>query len=435
MSEARVPPNALEEERAVLGAVMVNRYVLRELAVQVGLHPRHFYRERHATIWRACLRLLSRRHEVDAVTVWRELETMGQAGGMDRHEVQSLPDDVPAPSNAPTYARAILEAAQLRAKLTGAQRVIEGVHERDESAIEKGIAELTRDVIEDPQPSTPEELTQAFISHLSSRESIETFALPWEELNGYAPGGFMRGHLVALVAFSSMGKSIMLDQMLTHFAGQGYRPWLFTTEMGWKERVARYVSRKSGIKYADLILNRMRDDRQREVAIKMTRENPIPFGIRDASGWTAERIGREIIGREIDVAAIDPINLLPHRDQWEVAETARYLQQTARNANACIINVCHLNNARLKDENFPPPVMRDIRDSGMIAANSDHVLALHRENSKGRVHDSGKLYFLKVRGGVRGGIKVVHRPGQFIFEVENESPPPETQQLVPAHDE
>ena len=110
---APVPPQSLDAEESVLGAMMLSPAAI--AAVSEILDASDFYRESHARIYRAALSLYAKGEPVDAITLVDELEERGEledVGGRARiHELAAL---VPTTANASHYARIIREAATLR---------------------------------------------------------------------------------------------------------------------------------------------------------------------------------------------------------------------------------------------------------------------------------------------------------------------------------
>src|SRR5690242_13868643 len=118
---APVPPQNLDAEESVLGAMMISPGAIG--AVSEVLDASDFYRESHARIYRAALALYAKGEPVDAITLVDELEERGEleeAGGRVRlHELAAL---VPASGNAGHYARIVREMATLRGLITPARR-------------------------------------------------------------------------------------------------------------------------------------------------------------------------------------------------------------------------------------------------------------------------------------------------------------------------
>src|SRR5687768_10186336 len=101
--QARVPPQNLDAEENVLGALMIDKHVIGPVAELVS--PDDFYREANATMFSASLALDARGEPVDALTLAGELERTGklaQVGG--KGKVMELASIVPASANAPHYA-------------------------------------------------------------------------------------------------------------------------------------------------------------------------------------------------------------------------------------------------------------------------------------------------------------------------------------------
>src|ERR1700745_3484699 len=110
---APIPPQNLEAEESVLGAMMLSPGAIG--AVSEVLDAGDFYRESHAKIYRAALALYAKGEPVDAITLVDELEERGDldAGG-GRQGVPELAALVPATANAGHYARIVHEMATLR---------------------------------------------------------------------------------------------------------------------------------------------------------------------------------------------------------------------------------------------------------------------------------------------------------------------------------
>jgi replicative DNA helicase len=112
-NSAPVPPQNLEAEESVLGAMMLSPGAIG--AVSEILDAKDFYRESHAKIYRAALALYAKGEPVDAITLTDELQERSEledVGGRVRlHELAAL---VPATANASHYARIVRETATLR---------------------------------------------------------------------------------------------------------------------------------------------------------------------------------------------------------------------------------------------------------------------------------------------------------------------------------
>jgi replicative DNA helicase len=109
----RLPPQSIEAEQSVLGALLIDRDAVIEVAEV--LHPDDFYRNQHGTIYAAVMELYERREPIDLVTVSESLERSGQLeqiGGSAY--LTSLINLTPTAVNAVYYARIVERKAVLR---------------------------------------------------------------------------------------------------------------------------------------------------------------------------------------------------------------------------------------------------------------------------------------------------------------------------------
>lgn len=411
-------PTSIPDEEAVLGAMLVSEGALRRVTVETGLRAEHFYLDRHRAIFAAVQHLAAKIGTADELTVMAELDRRGQidvAGG--KHYVSELAAKVPAASNATHYATRVLETATLRQKAGGAQEVLAGITERDEDKIQSGTLAMTVDLEADSEPSTPEEMASEMWDWLQETPSKgDVLKLPWDDINKLCAGGYRRGQMSLLTGWSGMGKSLVLLQMFKKWREDGHTNLLLTTEMDRREIIARYLAGETRIAY-EKIISREGLSTYDWSKINKALAAGIPFHYYDADGWPVERILSAIVNKRPDVAAIDPWNLIPHKDRFAMDETARRLKEIARRANCHVLVVAHLNTLRMKDGKKPRPVQRDIRDSGMLYNNAHRVLCLHRDqNEKGEEKRNGELFLMKSRDGMLGGIEVESRPHALRFD-------------------
>jgi replicative DNA helicase len=133
----RLPPHSLEAEQSVLGAILIDRETIIEIAE--FLRPEDFYRQAHGSIYRAMLELFERREPVDLVTVAESLERsedLEQVGG--RSYLSQLSNQTPTAVHAVQYARIVERKAVLR-NLIGAAGKIAGIGYEDPAEIQEAI--------------------------------------------------------------------------------------------------------------------------------------------------------------------------------------------------------------------------------------------------------------------------------------------------------
>ena len=169
----RLPPQSLEAEEAVLGAILIDRETIIEIAE--FLKPEDFYRQAHANVYRAMLELFERREPVDLVTVAETLERndeLEQIGG--RAYLSQLSNQTPTAVHAVQYARIVERKAVLR-NLIGAAGKIAGIGYEDPAEIQEAIDRAESELFQ----VSSRRITTGFADGTSSRAGqtkVATFA-------------------------------------------------------------------------------------------------------------------------------------------------------------------------------------------------------------------------------------------------------------------
>jgi hypothetical protein len=130
-TQTHVPPQNLEAEASVLGAMMVSEGAIAPVILDIRLRDEDFYRERHRIVFRAVKALYERSEPVDALTVTEHLTQQGElaeAGGKDA--VSEFASTVPAPGNARHYAQIVKQNSLLRRLLEASQRIEKSAQHR-----------------------------------------------------------------------------------------------------------------------------------------------------------------------------------------------------------------------------------------------------------------------------------------------------------------
>src|SRR3954447_26968229 len=244
-----VPPQNLEAEESVLGAMMIAPGAI--AAVSEILDASDFYRESHGKIYRAALQLYGKNEPVDAITLTNELEQRGELdtiGGRVRlHELARL---VPATANARHYAEIVRETATLRGLIRAGGEIAQLGWER-EGEPDELVARAEQLVYELGESRTQGELVlfkdallEAFqtITHLYE-SGAEVTGLPsgFKDLDKIT-GGFQPANLVIIAARPSMGKSAFALEIANHVAVEQQTPCaFFSLEMSKQEVAQRLI--------------------------------------------------------------------------------------------------------------------------------------------------------------------------------------------------
>ena len=232
---ATAPPQNLEAEQSVLGAVLLSDTALPALIIDERLQPEDFYREAHGLIFQAMLDLHTVGEPVDALTLVEHLKQAGlleNVGG--RASVDLLAGSVPAVGNVRQYARIVRENAMLRRLLRASYEIQVRVHSHEApprelvDLAERSILEVAHDdrrkdfrAIHDLLSSELDKLEQLSAEGLSVTGTPSGF----EDLDRIT-GGFQAGNLIILAARPGMGKCLAGSSLVYDAATGARRPIL-----------------------------------------------------------------------------------------------------------------------------------------------------------------------------------------------------------------
>jgi replicative DNA helicase len=214
---AHVPPQNLEAEESVLGAMMVSEGAIPPVILDVRLHDEDFYRDRHRITFGAIKALYERSEPIDALTVTELLAQRGEledAGGKDA--VSTLASTVPAAGNARHYAQIVKQNALLRRLLVAAQTIQTSVHERDGEPEElvEGAERLLFKVAHEERASDFRQVAEVLAEEIDKLEALsrgdgELTGVPsgFRDLDDMT-GGFQPGNLIVVAARPAMGKCL-----------------------------------------------------------------------------------------------------------------------------------------------------------------------------------------------------------------------------------
>src|SRR6185295_7966614 len=211
------PPQNLEAEQSVLGAVLLSDTALPALIIDERLHPDDFYRESHGRVYQAMLDLHSVGEPVDALTL---VEHLKQAGDLDtvggRAAIDLLAGSVPAVGNVRQYARIVRDNAMLRRLLRTSYEIQARVHSHE--ALPRDLVDMAeRAILEVAQEDSRKDFRAIHDLLDAELDKLERLSREGKAITGTASGfddldvitgGFQPGNLIILAARPSMGKCL-----------------------------------------------------------------------------------------------------------------------------------------------------------------------------------------------------------------------------------
>jgi replicative DNA helicase len=395
-SAAPVPPQNLEAEESVLGAMMLSPGAIG--AVSEVLTAADFYRESHGTIYRAALELYGHGEPVDAITLADKLEERGElenVGGRVRvHELAAL---VPATANAGHYARIVRDMSMLRGLIGAGGEIQRLGWDRPGETAE--LVDRAEQIVFD---LAQERVTTEF-SHIESllKEGFERITALYEagsELTGVPSGfrdldkltaGFQPGNLIIVAARPSMGKSAFALCIASNLAVRHSTPVaLFTLEMSKSEVTQRLMCSEAKVESNRLRTGKLLPDDWPRLTAACDKLAKAPIYVDDTASVTMMEIRskcRRLKSREpsLGLIVVDYLQLMTsggtaeNRVQ-EVSQISRALKILARDLDVPIVALSQLSRA-VEQRHDKRPILSDLRESGSIEQDADLVTFIYRD--------------------------------------------------------
>ncbi len=427
-SSAPVPPQNLEAEESVLGAMMISPGAIG--AVSEVLDAGDFYRESHAKVYRAALALYAKGEPVDAITLTDELEERGEleaVGGRVRlHELAAL---VPASANAAHYARIVHETATLRGLIRAGGEIARLGWERPGE---------TGDLVDQAEQILYDLSQQRVTGEWSEieellKESFERITQLYEsgvDLTGTPSGfrdldrltsGFQPGNLIIVAARPSMGKSALALCMAANMGVRHNIPvGLFTLEMSKSEVTQRLMCSEAKVESQRLRNGKLAPDDWPRLTAACDKLAKAPIYVDDTGLLNMMEIrskARRLKARHpnLGLIIVDYLQLLTpshRRDSdgrvQEVSEMSRSLKILARDLDVPIVALSQLSRA-VEQRTDKRPILSDLRESGSIEQDADLVAFVYRDeyyNEESDQQGLAEVILAKHRNGPTDSIKL-----------------------------
>ena len=391
-----VPPQNLEAEESVLGAMLLSPGAIG--AVTEILSAEDFYRESHGTVYRACLALYQQGEPVDAITLVDSLEERGElehVGGRARiHELAAL---VPATANAAHYARIVREMATLRGLVRAGSEIARLGQERPGETTD--LVDRAEQIVFD---LAQQRVTSDF-THIEGllKESFERIMHLYEagaDVTGCPTGfkeldkltsGFQPGNLIIIAARPSMGKSALALNMAQNLAVRHEVPVaLFTLEMSKSEVTQRMMCAEARVESQSLRTGKLKPEDWPRLTAACDKLMKAPIWVDDTGSVTMMEIrskSRRLKSREpnLGLIIVDYLQLMTsggnseNRVQ-EVSQISRQLKVLARDLEVPILALSQLSRA-VEQRHDKRPILSDLRESGSIEQDADLVGFVYRD--------------------------------------------------------
>ncbi len=423
----RVPPQTLETEKALLGAVMIRPEGMMEASEVLVADA--FYSEKHRIIWRAMVALFAKNEPIDIESVRAKLSDLGSLEGVGGVAyLADLASEVPAASNARHYANQVQKKFMLRSLIDAGEFVAElGYDEAEEidetlDKAEKKIYEVTSSPTMSKFTSIKDTLTEAWarLEHLQEhKDELRGARTGFRDLDNLL-AGLQKSDLIILAARPSVGKTalaldIARQTAILHGTTVGY----FSLEMSAQQLVDRMVAAEAKVNAWNLRTGRITDQEDfSRIRDAYDRLSQAPIFIDDQPGTNilkmrsvARKLKRE---HGLGLLIVDYLQLMTPTGfkasdsmVQQVTEISRSLKNLARELDVPVLALSQL--SRAVEQRGGKPRLSDLRDSGSIEQDADVVMFIHRDdktNKESERPNIAEILIEKHRNGPVGQIEL-----------------------------
>lgn len=438
MWQENVPPQDIEAEQAVLGAIFLDAEALVEAMAQI--EPQDFYRRAHQIIFRSMIALNDRNENIDIITLKSQIEsenTLEDVGGISY--LTELSQVTPTASGVAHYAKIVKDKSTLRELIQAATKIVKEAYSQEGSveeiveAAEKGILNVS-----EKRNSTG---FQAIADVLNSTmENIDRLSQQNEEITGLPTGypeldkmtaGLQPEELIILAARPAVGKTAFALNIAQNIGTRTDRSVaIFSLEMGAESLVNRMLCAEGTIEAGHLRTGQLTEQEWHNLIMAMGSLSNTSIFIDDTPGIKVSEIRARCrrLAQEkgnLGLILIDYLQLIEgsgrESRQQEVSEISRQLKKLAKELKVPVIALSQLSRS-VEQRQDKRPVLSDIRESGSIEQDADIVAFLYREDYYQRqgteedkneeeqaVDDVIEVIIEKNRSGARGTVELLFK--------------------------
>lgn len=394
--KGKLPPQVLDLEEAVLGAMMIDKKGVDEV-IDI-LSPEAFYKEAHGHIFNAILTLFQEGEPIDLLTVSAQLKKDGKLAesGGDVYLIQ-LTQKIASSAHIEYHSRIILQKYIQRSLIKLSSEMIEQSYEETVDVFdlldwaESKLYDVTQGNLKKGSETAQSLVNQAIrsIQEISKKEGISGVPTGFDKLDRLT-SGWQASDLIIIAARPAMGKTAFILSMAKNMAIDFGKPVaFFSLEMSGEQLIKRLISSETGISSEKLRTGKLEKHEWSQLTVKVKNLEKAPLYIDDTPSLSifdlrakARRLSSQY---GIKIIFIDYLQLMTagssksgNREQ-EISTISRNLKALAKELNIPVIALSQLSRAvESRPGNNKRPLLSDLRESGAIEQDADIVSFIYR---------------------------------------------------------
>ena len=402
--ERKAPPQALDAEMALLGAMLIEKEAI--IKAQELVKEEDFYKEVHKLIFAAIIEL-SEKEVAEPITLTNRLKNnklFNDAGGTKY--LFSLMDIAQTAANVEYYANIVKDKSILRQIINVGSSMVTDAFSEDlpsETILDSAQSVLfsisKQNIINDF--STPQELIPSVVSKLENlfkdRNNVPGLRTGFTELDKIT-AGLQPSELIIIAGRPSMGKTAFALNIAEYVSIMSKEPKsvaIFSLEMSKEALMMRFLASVAQVNGQDLRKGNFKNTDWQKLTAAMEKIAKSDMYICDADMTsieiraTAKKLATKLEkkGKQLSLIIIDYLQLIRgigngkkyESKQIETAEISRSLKSLAKDLNVPVVALSQLSRQTERRGKDTRPMLSDLRDSGAIEQDADVVAFVHRE--------------------------------------------------------
>lgn len=434
--EAKIPPQNLDAEMSLLGAILIDEDVLADVSEIVKSID--FYDKRHQQIFSSMINLFEQHKPVDLLTLTDQLKKknfIDEVGGPAY--LTELTNYVPTAAHAATYAEMVAQKA-VRRRLIKASADISELGYKEEHSVQELLEQAEKELFSVSDQSLKQDLVSVESILLENFDRLEELHKNKGAMRGVKTGyrdldnmtaGLQRSDLIILAARPSMGKTTLVTNLAYNVATINKQSVLFfSLEMSKEQLIDRMLADVSGVDAWNIRTGNLSDDDFNKLSEASGEIAEAPIYIDDTPGLTVlemrTKARRAAHQSPVGLVVVDYLQLMSSSSNrtdgnrvQEVSEISRGLKLLARELNVPVIALSQLSRS-VESRNPQIPQLADLRESGSIEQDADIVMFIYREayyNPETERENITDLIISKHRNGPTGKVELYFHPERLRF--------------------
>lgn len=443
LEKGKLPPQAIDLEEVVLGAMMIDKKGVDEV-IDI-LTPESFYKEIHQNIFDAIFKLFQKSEPIDLLTVSNQLKKDGthEKVGGDFYLI-SLTQKVSSSAHIEFHARIILQKFIQRSLIKISNEIISDSYDESKDVFdlldnaESKLYDVTQGNIKKSSETAQSLVIQAKnkIESISNKKGLSGIPSGFNKIDKLT-AGWQQSDLVIIAARPGMGKTALALSMASNIAIENKIPLaFFSLEMSSIQLITRMISSETGLDSNKLRTGKLEKHEWEQLNIRVKNLEKAPLFIDDTPSLSIfdlrAKARRLVSQKDVKIIIVDYLQLMTagsnmkigNREQ-EISTISRNLKALAKELNIPVIALSQLSRL-VEGRTSKRPLLSDLRESGAIEQDADIVSFIYRpeyykidtwdDNDRSSTEGEAEFIVSKHRNGGLENIRIRFIPSLGKFE-------------------